>query len=77
MLDVWVLAWFTSIWARKSFNAIDNIALVSNQKSYHSDTNNLRQKILKKMDEIGLSSSDIPVGLLSVAEQQKVEILKF
>ncbi len=61
----------------KSFNAIDNIALVSNQKSYHRDTNNLRQKILKKMDEIGFELElDIPVGLLSVAEQQRVEILK-
>ena len=61
----------------KSFNAVDNIALVINHSSYYNDTKNLRQKILKKMDELGFELElDIPVGLLSVAEQQRVEILK-
>ena len=61
----------------KSFNALDNIALVVNQSFYHKDTKSLRQKILKKMDEIGFELElDSPVGLLSVAEQQRVEILK-
>ena len=51
----------------KSFTAVDNIALVINETSYHKNTNNLRQKILKKMDEIGFELElDSPVGLLSV-----------
>ena len=61
----------------KSFNALDNIALTINQTSYYSEKDNLRHKILKKMDEIGFDLDlDSPVGLLSVAEQQRVEILK-
>ena len=31
----------------KSFNAVDNIALVIIETSYHKNTNNLRQKIFK------------------------------
>jgi len=61
----------------KSFSALDNIALSINQTSYYSEKDNLRHKILKKMDEIGFELElDNPVGLLSVAEQQRVEILK-
>jgi len=61
----------------KSFSALDNIALSINQASYYTEKDNLRHKILKKMDEIGFELDlDNPVGLLSVAEQQRVEILK-
>ena len=61
----------------KSFNALDNIALTINQTSYYGEKDNLRHKILQKMDEIGFELDlDNPVGLLSVAEQQRVEILK-
>ena len=34
----------------KSFNAIDNIALTTNQTSYYSEKHKLRHKILKKME---------------------------
>lgn len=61
----------------KSFSALDNIALSINQTSYYSEKDNLRYKILNKMEEIGFELDlDSPVGLLSVAEQQRVEILK-
>ena len=61
----------------KSFSALDNIALSINQTSYYSEKDNLRHKILNKMEEIGFELDlDSPVGLLSVAEQQRVEILK-
>lgn len=61
----------------KSFSALDNIALTINQKSYYGEKHKLRNKILKKMDEIGFELDlNSPVGLLSVAEQQRVEILK-
>ena len=61
----------------KSFSALDNIALSINQTSYYSEKDNLRYKILNKIEEIGFELDlDSPVGLLSVAEQQRVEILK-
>ena len=61
----------------KSFSALDNIALSINQTSYYNEKDNLRYKILNKMEEIGFELDlDSPVGLLSVAEQQRVEILK-
>ena len=61
----------------KSFSALDNIALSINQTSYYSEKDNLRHKILNKIEEIGFELDlDSPVGLLSVAEQQRVEILK-
>lgn len=61
----------------KTFSALDNIALTVPHGAYLPGVRNLRSKVVTKMKEIGFELDlDRPVGQLSVAEQQRVEILK-
>ena len=60
-----------------NFSALDNIALTVSDGNYQSKIRNLRKIIISKMAEIGFHLDlDKPVSTLSVAEQQRVEILK-
>lgn len=59
------------------FNAIENVMLVSPRKSYRRGIAEVSQDIQKHAQGLGFAI-DLrqPVGLLSIAEQQRVEILK-
>ena len=60
-----------------NFSALDNIALTVPHGAYQSGIRYLRKIIISKMSEIGFDLDiDKQVGKLSVAEQQRVEILK-
>ena len=60
-----------------SFSALDNIALTVPHGSYTSGIRDLRTTVISKMNEIGFDLDlDKPMSSLSVAEQQRVEILK-
>ena len=60
-----------------NFSALDNIALTVPHGKYLSGIRSLRKSIISKMKELGFHLDlDKPVGMLSVAEQQRVEILK-
>ena len=61
----------------EKFTAIQNIELFLESHKFHRSHDSLRKQILSICDDLGFNMKfDIPVGEMSVAEQQRVEILK-
>ena len=61
----------------RSFNAIENILLASNTSRYGAGIKTIEEALNRQKDAIGFDVDlNRPVGSLSVAEQQRVEILK-
>lgn len=61
----------------QSFTAVENILLASGLQSYDAGVTEVKREITRCNKELGFEINlDRPVGLLSVAEQQRVEILK-
>lgn len=59
------------------FNAVENIALTTRAAGRARRTRELEQVIRRYCDELGLEVDlRLPVGSLSIAEQQRIEILK-
>ena len=61
----------------EKFTAIQNIELFLESHKSHRSHDSLRKQVLSICDDLGFNMQfDIPVGEMSVAEQQRVEILK-
>ncbi len=61
----------------EKFTAIQNIELFLESHKSRSSQDSLRKQVVSICDELGFNMQfDIPVGAMSVAEQQRVEILK-
>lgn len=61
----------------EKFTAIQNIELFLESHKFRRSHDSLRKQVLSICDDLGFNMKfDIPVGEMSVAEQQRVEILK-